>query len=197
MKDPYEVLGVQRNATEEEIKTAYKNMARKYHPDNYHDNPLADLAEERMKEINEAYDAIMASKKGRSSRNSGANQSNYSGSSEFSDIRNLISANRLEEAQELLDGVSVSNRSAEWYFLNGSVLYRRGWFDDAYTSFSTACRMDPANPEYRAALQRISSQRNGHMYGGPYRTSGSDCSMCDMCMGALCLDSMCRCMGGC
>ena len=59
MKDPYSVLGVSPNATDDEIKKAYREQARKYHPDNYADNPLADLAGEKMKEINEAYDDIV------------------------------------------------------------------------------------------------------------------------------------------
>ena len=58
MNDPYKVLGVSRDATDEEIKKAYRDLARKYHPDNYVNNPLADLVEEKMKEINEAYDTI-------------------------------------------------------------------------------------------------------------------------------------------
>ncbi len=58
MSDPYSVLGVSPNASDEEIKKAYREkLARKYHPDNYQNNPLADLAEEKMKEVNEAYDA--------------------------------------------------------------------------------------------------------------------------------------------
>ena len=59
MNDPYQTLGVSRNATDEQIKQAYKELARKYHPDNYANNPLSDLAESKMKEINEAYDAII------------------------------------------------------------------------------------------------------------------------------------------
>ena len=59
MKDPYEVLGVSRNASEQEIKAAYRELAKKYHPDNYQNNPLADLAQEKMREINEAYDEIV------------------------------------------------------------------------------------------------------------------------------------------
>ena len=58
MKDPYEVLGVPHGASDEEIKKAYRELARKYHPDNYANNPLADLAQEKMKEINEAYDTL-------------------------------------------------------------------------------------------------------------------------------------------
>ena len=56
MNDPYQILGVSENASDEEIKKAYRELARKYHPDNYHDNPLADLAQEKMKEINAAYE---------------------------------------------------------------------------------------------------------------------------------------------
>ena len=60
MRDPYQVLGVPSTATDDEVKKAYRDLARKYHPDNYHDNPLADLAQERMKEINEAYEEVGA-----------------------------------------------------------------------------------------------------------------------------------------
>ncbi|MBP5610244.1 MAG: DnaJ domain-containing protein, partial [Clostridia bacterium] len=59
MKDPYQILGISPSATDEEVKEAYRNLARKYHPDNYTaDNPLADLATEKIQEINEAYDTI-------------------------------------------------------------------------------------------------------------------------------------------
>ena len=49
MNNPYEVLGISRNATDEQVKNAYRELARKYHPDNYADNPLSDLASEKMK----------------------------------------------------------------------------------------------------------------------------------------------------
>ena len=73
MRDPYQVLGVPSTATDDEVKKAYRDLARKYHPDNYHDNPLADLAQERMKEINEAYESIQSQR--RAARNGGG----YSG----------------------------------------------------------------------------------------------------------------------
>ena len=58
-KNPYDVLGVSQNASDDEVKKAYRELSRKYHPDANVDNPLADLAEEKFKEIQEAYDEIM------------------------------------------------------------------------------------------------------------------------------------------
>lgn len=193
MRDPYEVLGVGKNATDEEIKNAYRNLARKYHPDNYADNPLADLAGEKMKEINDAYDAIMNVRK--SGKNSGSNYSNPN--SKFSDVRSLIMQGRLDDAQVLLDGVPLNARDAEWHFLNGSVLYKRGWFNDAYSNFATAVRMEPDNAEYRQALNNIQRQGAGG-FGNPYRTGSNmgGCSSCDVCSSLICADCCCECMGG-
>ncbi len=192
MRDPYEVLGVSKNATDDEIKNAYRELARKYHPDNYADNPLSDLASEKMTEINEAYDAIMNMRRGSSNNSGGA----YGSQTNFPEIRSLISQNRLEQAQELLDGVPPQKRDAEWYFLNGTVLYRRGWFDQAYTSFATAVRMNPQNPEYQNAM-RGAQRQSGAQYN-PYRSDGygGGCSGCDVCQGLICADCCCECMGG-
>lgn len=199
MKDPYEVLGIPKTASDDEVKAAYRELAKKFHPDNYTDNPLSDLASEKMQEINEAYDTIMTQRKNaRGTSDYGGRTSGYGGQGggNFADIRSLIVSGRLEDAQELLDGVPPEKRDAEWYFLSGSVLYRRGWFDEAYTCFSTACRMNPGNAEYRAALNQIQRQQSGQ-FGG-YRTGGqgSECSACDVCQGLLCADCCYRCFGG-
>ena len=195
MRDPYSVLGVSKNASDDEIKNAYRELARKYHPDNYTDNPLSDLAGEKMKEINEAYDEIMSRRKGGKSNSSDSYTSGNAHSS-FPEVRSLINQNRLEEAQEILDGVPPQSRDAEWYFLNGTVLYRRGWFDQAYTSFASATRMEPSNPEYRNAFTRAQRQA-GAQYNNPYRTYGSGgMSTCDCCSNLLIADCCCECMGG-
>lgn len=202
MKDHYEVLGVSRDATDEQVKAAYREKARKYHPDNFGDNPNAvELATEKMKEINDAYDAIISRRKqtGGNKKNGYANNwgaNNTSSDSEFNDVRQLIAEGRFEEAQEVLDGVPPEKRTAEWYFLNATVLYRRGWFDAAFTSMSAAVRMDPENAEYRAALNRMQQSRNGYNpYGRGGYTGGSmvGCSPCDCCMGLMCADMCCNC----
>ncbi len=191
MKDPYEILGIGRSATDDEVKEAYRALARKYHPDNYGDNPLSDLAKEKMQEINEAYDAIIRERKSGRGQGGGA----ASGGTQYADIRNLIRTGRVADAETLLDGVPAPARDAEWYFLKGSVLYKKGWLDDAFSHFSTATRMDPSNAEYRAAYNQLDRQRQT----GAYRTpmgAAPGCSGCDMCQGLICADCCCECMGG-
>ena len=214
MTDPYQVLGVSPSATDEQIKNAYRELARKYHPDNYVNNPLADLAQEKMKEINEAYDQIQRQRKqqqqsysgqasaNRGYSNAGCSRQSYSGQgrSQFADIRQLLNSNRLGEAEELLEGIPQQRRDAEWYYLRGRVFYVHGWLDQAYSYYTRAVQMNPGNAEYQTALNQLMWQRNtGRPSGGygDYRNVQSGgMSGCDMCSGLICADCCCECMGG-
>jgi len=199
MKDPYEVLGVSSSASDEEIKRAYRDLARKYHPDNYADNPLADLAQEKMKDINEAYDSITRSRSGGANyqrqtqnRQSYQNASYYSASNPtYAQIRQLITQGNLDAADSMLR--QVQNKDAEWYYLCGMVAYRRGWMDDARRNIQTAYSMEPGNPEYQQALR--SMQGGGNMYRQSYYgPRGNDCD--DLCTSMLCAHCLCNCLGG-
>ncbi len=185
MRDPYQVLGVPSTATDEEVKKAYRNLARKYHPDNYQNNPLADLAQERMKEINEAYEEIQRQRKaGGQSGGSGASYTGayggyggYSGGASsaggtrFANVRAAIMRGELNLAEELLN--ASSDRGAEWHFLKGSVCYRRGWMDEAATYYERAVQMDPGNQEYRQALYMMNNR--GYRPDGYENTRTSTC----------------------
>ena len=187
MNDPYKILGISPDATDDQVKAAYREMARKYHPDQYGDNPLSDLAKEKMQEINEAYDTIVRMRK------EGSN-TNQSRGGRYADVRRMVSEGRIEDADTLLGGIPAVTRDAEWYFLKGSVLYKRGWLEDAYQHFSTACRMDPTNMEYRAARDQMARGRQTGTYTNT--PVGGGCSSCDMCQALICADCCCECMGG-
>lgn len=192
MKDPYEVLGVSRNASEDEIKKAYKELVKKYHPDKYSGSPLADLAEEKMKEVNEAYDSIMDMRKNGSNS---AYSNSYSSSAEYANVRTLIFQNRIDEAERILDSVTTA-KSAEWYFLRGMCYLKKGWAQRAQQCFQQAVMMAPDNMEYRQALNNINQQQQ-YGYGGynttPVYRNSQGCSTCDCCMGLMCLDCLCDC----
>ncbi len=193
-RDPYEVLGISPNATDDEVKSAYRAMARKYHPDNYANNPLSDLAEEKMQEINDAYDAIVRMRKNGGTRQtcgSASGYGSYGGNTRHADIRQMIQQNRIHDAEVLLDGIPSHARDAEWFFLKGSALYKKGWLEEAYTHFQTACRMEPANMEYRQAF----NQMNTYRQTGGYRTGGN-MDACEVCQALWCADCCCECMGG-
>lgn len=195
MKDPYSVLGVSQSASDDEVKKAYRDLARKYHPDNYQNNPLADLAEEKMKEINEAYDTITKQRSG-GYQHSASSAYGYQGgyqqyssagsNSAYARIRSLINAGDLQTAERLL--MEVSTKTAEWYFLSGSIAYRKGWLDEAMQNYNRAVQMEPNNMEYRQALAMC--QRGGTAYR-PYGYTTNTVDACDCCTAMLCMNMCC------
>lgn len=198
MKDPYEVLGVSKDASQEEIKRAYRKLAKQYHPDNFANNPLSDLAEEKFKEINEAYEQLTNGASGASYQNrsaQGGNGSYSQGSGNYAQIRNMIQLGQLAEAEQQLDRIAV--RNAEWFFLKGTIFMRRGWYQQGLNFIQQAVNMEPANPEYRAALHNYASRtQNYRNVGyGMGRTQGG-MNACDCCQGLICADCCCECMGG-
>lgn len=197
MKDPYSVLGVPRTATDDEIKKAYRELARKYHPDNYAGSDLADVAEEKMKEVNEAYEAIQKERKGGGRTSSSYANYSSSGATSFPQIRELIRGGHYAEAELMVDATPAGDRGAEWNYLKGCLLVQRGYYYDALKYIEVACYLDPQNAEYREAKNRMHMRSTG--FGSPYRTStgsANDIDCCGLCSSLLCADAMCECCGG-
>lgn len=209
MNDPYKTLGVSRDATDDDIRKAYRELARKYHPDNYVNDPMYDIVQERMKEINEAYEEIKRVRAAGANKSDGRNERASeesgadSGISPYIEIRNLINAKKYGEADMRLEDIPRSQQNAEWHFLKGCIYLLRGFFGDANREFETAHYMDPSNPEYMNALYELkkrSESRNESSSESESKASGSSLEdldfACNICKGLLCLDCLCDCCGG-
>ncbi|MEA5060054.1 MAG: molecular chaperone DnaJ [Clostridia bacterium] len=196
MNNPYKVLGVSENATPEEIRAAYLQLVKKYHPDRYTDPALREVANEKLMEINEAYELLTKKSTGTASRGPGSSYGygGYSGSgnaysgpnaAEFARARAFLSQNNLQAAKAVLDAITV--RNAEWYYLYGIIYLRQGWYDKAYEYLTIAYQQEPGNAEYASAYNTI--RHTGSPYTRPAGTYRANCAGCDLCASALCFSS--------
>ncbi|QIB54693.1 J domain-containing protein [Blautia producta] len=210
INNPYEVLGVSQNASNDEIKRVYRDLSRKYHPDSYVDNPLAGLAEEKFKEVQEAYDQIMherdggyqsgyGSSAGSSYSSGGYSQQNYASSEDNVQLQaaaNYLNARQYQQALNVLS--RIQNRSAQWYYLSAVANMGMGNNVNALNLARQASSMEPGNPEYSNLVNRL--QWNSQRYqggGSPYANNGgSSCGTGNFCCDLWCADSLCECMGG-
>lgn len=212
-KNPYDVLGVSPNASDDEIKKAYRDLTRKYHPDANVNNPLADLAEEKFKEVQEAYDTIMHERAsggaggysyGNGSNASGGSYSygGYSSQGNQQDPRiqaaaNYINSRRFREALNTLD--QIPQRTALWYYLSGCANAGLGNNILARDHAAQAVNMEPNNLQYRQLLNQLdfSSRRyQNSPYGNGYGTGGYGCGTGNLCCDLCIADQLCECMGG-
>ncbi len=199
--NPYEILGVTPSDNDETIKKAYRELVKKYHPDKYKDNPLEDLAKEKLQEINRAYDTITKERaaRGNSGYSSGSysgytNSSGYSSGSGFANVRNLIRMRRFQEAEAELN--RKNDGSAEWHYLIGVIYINKGWHFEGIQHLQTAVNMEPSNMEYRTMLNSVSRRQQTYQQTGNTYGYGGGMSTCDCCSNLLCADCCCEMMGG-
>ncbi len=220
MRDPYEVLGVSRSATKEEITKAYRKLAKKYHPDLH---PNDKEAEKKMSEINRAYDDIISGKAsgsyGSGSYGSGAYGSGSYGSGSYGDyrsygdystggdyssgdpmfnaVRKCLQMYRFADALRLLD--AIEKRNGEWYYLAAIAHYNMGNKTTALNYADQAVRLDPNNMSYRRLLEEISASSDPFTKRATsYTASRSSCLSClpwlmCLCSGGRCFPWFCWC----
>lgn len=202
MTDPYKVLGVSQSASNDEVKKAYRELSRKYHPDSYADNPLADLAEEKFKEIQDAYHQIIDEReKGYSSASYAQGSQGQASYQQYYDedttqMRQIYSMLMMNQFREALNELArVDQRGAKWNYYNGVAYAGLGNIITAMSYAKRAVSMEPQNQQYTQFLFQLqNSSRNYHNAGGGTSSGNSDA--CDMCCKLWIADSLCECMGG-
>ncbi len=205
MNDPYSILGVSRDASDEEIKKAYRALSRKYHPDANINNPHRDLAEAKFKEVQQAYQQIMDERE-RGAAGDGFGGYGFGGgwtgqqstADSETDVHlraagNYIRSGHFTEALNVLDG--IADRGAIWYFYSASANSGLGNNVTALEHAREAVRLDPGNMQYQMLLQRLEGggqwyQQQRGMYGFPGTVSGDWCMklcianmLCNLCCG--------------
>lgn len=203
MLDPYKILGVPRNASDEEIKRAYRRLSRKYHPDANINNPNKAEAEEKFKEVQQAYEQIMKEREygsdsfaGYDNSYGGYSSQQNTGYQDEEAIRRQAAANYIQNGyyQEALNVLSsLSQRNGQWYYLSAMANMGAGNNVNALNHIREAVRMEPNNMQYRMLLNRMEGggtwyQEQQNPFGGMPVAGDSFCmklcianAVCSLC----------------
>lgn len=208
MRDPYDVLGVPRGASDDEIKKAYRTLSRKYHPDANINNPDKEKAEDKFKEVQAAYKRIQDEKSGKFSYGGyggyegagtgggygpfgGFGQSGNGQSQQDIHMQaawNYINSRHYAEALNVLDSIPEDSRKARWYFLSAIANSGAGNNVTARQMADKAADMEPGNTQYRNLKEQLAGggtwyQGMGDAYGMPMDAGAGLCS--DACLSSV------------
>lgn len=206
MLDPYSVLGITRDASDEEVKKAYRRLSRKYHPDANIDNPNKDQAEEKFKEVQQAYEQIM--KEREYGPDAGGGYGGFGGFGGFGSQRstgyqdeesirrqaaaNYVQSGHYQEAINVLS--SLGQRNGQWYYLSAMANMGMGNNVTALNHIREAVRIEPDNAQYRMLLQRMEGggtwyQERQNPFGG--MPSGGDGLCMKLCLANVACNLCC------
>ena len=201
MNNPYEILGLNQGASEDDVKKAYKQLAKKYHPDVTGNDPAA---AKKMQEINAAYDAIINHKASANTygynRNAYSSYSGYANQQSYDEFANelqaamnYINARRYMEALTALSGVPENKRSGKWYYLSAVAKGYSGDTQGARSDIKTALAKEPNNMSYRAFQDRLNSGTSHYTYYSNANYSRGGNAFVECCLPTIILNLFCNC----
>lgn len=209
MTDPYQVLGVARDATDDEIKKAYRKLSRIYHPDANVNNPNKAQAEEKFKQVQQAYDQIMKERQqgtgsyqggydgnpfgGFSGRYSYGNAGSQEENPKLVAAANYVRNGLYKEALNVLQDIPFSERKGNWYYISAVANSRLGNTATALEHIEHAVALEPSNMQFRQFQQSL--QYGGTWYndmGRQFDRSYSGGNSCCSLLGSwLCCNLLC------
>ncbi len=209
-KNPFVILGVdEETVNQNELETAYRNLRAQYEEARFLEGEKGEQATRKISEIDQAYEDARAKLMAKST---------VSGSGvSYNEIEKEIRSKNYTKAQSMLD--SITDRDAEWHFLQAVLYYKKGWVSESMVQLKLAVSLDPNNPKYKNELEKLKlnvegpqnqgqSYFNNQQYNqqdpyrdgynrsyGPTRPTNNN-GTCDLCSTLCALDCCCECMGG-
>lgn len=205
MNEYYELLGLDENATDEELKARFEELKAKYSEERWLDGEEGNQAAKMLTKVETAYRELTAARKEQSRNTDGENV--------YEEVARLLKEGKIAEAQTLLD--DCNERSAEWHYLQAVVFYKKNWTNDSKKQLEIAMQMDPDNVKYRNAYGKMNAkneyqQQAAHDTQNPYargsqgmpmdepQMGGGTCSNClSCCYTYLCVNCLFNCCCGC
>ena len=190
----YVLLGVNENATDEEIKEAYETLKAKYDKEKWEDGEVGTNAARMLTKVNAAYREIMEERR----------EKRQSQEDPYEAVRSAIRGGDVSKAQTLLD--NFNERSAEWHYLQSVVFYRKNWMNESKKQLEIAMQMDPSNEKYREDYRKLTAradyttQTGNAAHTDPDPTSAADDQQMggneciNLCNACICMDCLCNCM---
>ena len=137
MGSDFEILGLREGATSQQVRTAFRALARRWHPDRFMAGPEREWASGRMAEINRAYRSCMSE----------AKSATADDREQLERARKLIDDGQFGNARAVL--MEISTRRAKWNYLFGLMLMHRREYEKALIYLSVAAHQMPDEPRYR------------------------------------------------
>lgn len=199
MQEYYKILGLEVGATVEQVREAYQRLRERYAEDRFLEGERGNEAAKNLTLVENAYQEIMNDLSYHTAEDSSEKK-------DYSAVEKCLKQNNLPEAQRLLD--EISDRDAEWHYLQSVVFYRKQWMNDAKKQLEIAMNMDPSNAKYRDSYTKLKEKiaftekqfQSGNAApqgGNEEMMGGNSCtSFMNFCTTMCCMNMLCNCCCG-